>query len=104
MLHLGLGIRFFDDRQLSITGARKGLIGVHLRPVEVVLHALGVAGVAQEMSVDHGLVDGGVDVGLVVGAVFGEMPVTRAEDIPLAHVDGGFFVLIVLFLFPVLKR
>ncbi len=90
----------FDYRQISIGRACKCLIGVHLHPVVVVLHAVGVGGVTQQVAVHHGLIYGGVDVGFIVRPTFAEVPVTWTEDIPFANVDGGLLVP-VIFLFPV---
>ena len=101
LVHLGLVVLLFDCRQVSIRRACECLVRVHLHPFVTILQAVGVAGVAQQVSVHHRLIDGVVDVGFVVRASFGEVHVTRAEDVPLADVDGRLFVLLVLFLFPV---
>lgn len=94
-------VRLFDDRQLCISGTGECLIGVRLHPVVVVLHAVRVADVAQQVAVHPRIVYGVVDVGLVIRPSFGEVPVTRAEHVPFAHVDGRLYVHFVLFLFPV---
>lgn len=101
LVHLGLMVRLLDYRQVSISRACECLVRVHLHPFVIVLQAVGVAGVAQQVSVHHRLIDGVVDVGFVVRASFGEVHVTWAEEIPRADVDGRLFVLLVLFLFPV---
>lgn len=93
VVHLRLAIRLHDDGKFPVGAARKRLVGVHLRPIEVVLHGVGVAGLSQQVAVHHGLIDGVVDVGLVVRSRLGELHVGRTEDVPLAHVDGGLFVL-----------
>lgn len=51
------------------------------------------------MVVDEAVVDVVVDVGVVVRSGFGEVSIVRAEDVPLAHVNGR--LLRFLFLFPV---
>lgn len=87
MVHLGFVVRFFDYRQLFVSGARKCLIGVHLCTFEV-LHAARVVGVNQQVAVHHVLVYRVVDMGFVFRPACGEVPVTWAEDVPFAQVDG----------------
>lgn len=93
-------VRLFDDGQLSISGASKCLIGIHLRAIVMVLQAVGVAGITQQVAIHHRLVYGVVDMRLVVGPSFAEVPVARTEDVPFADVDGR-LVLLLSLLFPV---
>lgn len=88
MFHLRLVVWLFDYRQLSISGACKCFIRVHLDPFEVVLHAVSIAGVAQQVAIHHCLIYGVVDMGFVVRPSFGKVHVTRTEDVPFANVDG----------------
>lgn len=59
----------------------------------MVLQRVRVAGVSQQVAVHHGLVDGVVDVRLVVRPRLGELHVVGTEDVPLAHVNGRLLVL-----------
>lgn len=99
LLRLGVALRLFDDGQLSV---RKRLVRVHLHSVVSVVQAVGVAGVGQQVTVHHGLIDGVVDVGVVVGSAF-EADFTGLEDTPFANVDGCFLVRL-LALFPVKSK
>lgn len=96
-----LVVRLIDYRQISISGASERLIRVHLHPIEMALHAVRVAGIPQQVAVHHCLIDGVVDMRLVVRPCFGEVHVAWTEDIPFAYVDGGLHVHLVPLLFPV---
>lgn len=97
----GLWIWFFNDRQRSISGACESAVGVCLNAVILVWKRLAVAGVTQQMAIDHRFIYGVIDVRFIFRSGFGEVHVRWPEDIPFGHVYGRSPVPFLIFLFPV---